>query len=141
MKKILLLMVLVVGFAGCETTASRKDVPDASVATVPASEDQVVVAKHRAEFIFGRMPPLTQEKFLRQKPALLAVRTLNLTPEQAAPISGSFSGLPDTVTCVLLWDASTKELVNQEVFVVVTPPENDSQARFGTHFARYVGSL
>ncbi len=132
-------LVGVILVAGCATTA-KPPVPDSSAATLPGSEEQLLLGKHRAASIFGRWSEEEKAKFLKSGAPLLAVKTLSLTPEQAVSLGGKISS-PETLTCVVIWEAKTEKVVGAECYLVVTPPAKGLPARFGPHTARYVGSF
>jgi hypothetical protein len=136
-----LLLVAALLTAGCETTASQKKVlPDLAVATVTATEEQILLGKTRATAMMSRWSAEETSKFKRSASPLLAVRTLGLTPEQSAAVEAQIPpGTP--AVCVLLWNAREEKVVGSEIFVVTQPPERNQQARFSTYLARYMGSL
>jgi hypothetical protein len=125
--------------AGC-TTAPREAAPDSAVAVISASPEQLLLGKHRAESIYNRWSDEDRAKFARRGSPLLAVRTLGLTPEQAASLAGKITA-PETAICVVLWDARAEKIAGSECYIVITPPPRGETARFSSHSARYVGSL
>lgn len=125
--------------AGC-ATAPRQAIPDAAVAVLAASPEQLLIGKHRAESIYNRWTEEDRAKFARRGSPLLAVRTLGLTPDQAASLAGKITA-PETAVCVVLWDAREKKIAGPDCYVVTTVPPRGEIARFSLHSARYVGSL
>ena len=125
--------------AGCVTTA-KAPLTDSAVVTLTASDEQLVLGKHRAEAIYSRWSEEEKTKFVKRAAPLLAVRTLGFTPEQAASL-GAKVPAPETAVCVVLWDARAEKIVGSECYVVVTIPERNQPARFSTRTAQYVGSL
>lgn len=125
--------------AGCATPA-KPPVQDSSVAVLPATEEQLLLGKHRAAAIYERWSEEEKAKFVKRAAPYLAVRTLNLTPEQAATL-GSKIPSPETAVCVVIWDAKAETVVGTECYVAVTPPAKGLPARFGLHTAQYVGSF
>lgn len=131
-----LLVGLALCVAGC--ASAPRPAPEAVTARFKASEEQMVIGKHRAEAIYSRWEDEEKERFVKRSPALLAVRTLGLTPEQAA---ASGISAPTGAVCVVLWDARTGRLVDEFCHLAATEPERGSSALFSGKPARYVGSL
>jgi outer membrane murein-binding lipoprotein Lpp len=128
------------GLTGCASMSKKPEMPDSAAATVSATADQLSMGKFRAEAIASRRTAEEIAKNSRGKPTFLAVRTLGLTPEQAAMVG---TKVPDAATAlvVVLWDPKTENVVGTDAYVVKTPGAPGELARFGAHTARYVGSL
>jgi hypothetical protein len=133
----LLAVLLAAWCAGCATT-EKTSVATASVATVPATEDQILLGSRRAEAMVSRLEDTERTKFLKLPAPLLAVRTLPLTPEQVAA-----AGRPDAATLVpvVLWDAKAEKILGTECYLCGSLPAVNENARFGSHTARYMGSF
>jgi hypothetical protein len=135
-----LFLAVALGSAGCAAVARKPTQPDSAVATAPATPEQIVLGKTRAEAITSRWTDEENRKFVRGASPVLAVRTIGLTPEQRAALGPRVP--PDgSAICVLLWNAKEEKVVGTEVYVLTSPPARDQSARFGPHTARYVGSL
>ena len=132
-------LAVLVFIGGCASTPELP-VADASVATLPASEEQVMIAQRRAEAIYSGWTEEEKAKFKKRPSTLLAVRSLNFSPEQAA-LLGAKVPSPDSAVCVLLWDSKTEKIVGTECFVVVAPPAQGETVRFGSSTAQFVGSF
>lgn len=135
-----LLLAVAIGCAGCASTPKKDALPDSAVATAPATPEQILLGKTRAEAIASRWTSEQSQKMTRGAAPLLAVRTLGLTAEQIAA-TGPQVPKDGSAICVVLWNAKEEKVVGSEIFIVTTPPERDQTARFGPHLARYVGSL
>lgn len=135
-----LFLAAALGSAGCAAVARKPALPDSAMATAPATPEQLLLGKTRAEAIASRWTSEENRKFLRGAAPVLAVRTLGLTPEQSAALGPKVPNDRPAI-CVLLWNARDEKVVGSEIYVVTSPPERDQTARFGPHTARYVGSL
>ena len=136
----LLMLAAVCLSAGCAATSKKPALSDSAVASTAATPEQVLLGKNRAEAIASRWTDAESAKFAKGASPLLAVRTLGLTPEQAAAL-GARVPQDGSAICVLLWNAKEEKVVGSDIYVVTTPPERDQPARFSNHTARYVGSL
>ena len=132
----LLLAVLAFFVAGCASTPGPA--PEVSSAQCAASGEQMVIGKHRAEAIFSRWEDEEKERFTKKPPALLAVRTLGLAPEQSAALART---PPPGTVCVVLWDARTGRLADTVCHVVAVEPARGAIILLSGKPARYVGSL
>ncbi len=131
-------LLCAVVLAGCATV---KPAPKPTSAAIPATEAQTSIAVLRAQAIASRMDEAKIEKLRKSGSPFLAVRTLSLTPEQAAQLKHLLpSGNPAELICVVVWNATTDKAVSQECYVLPPPPEVGKPVKLGEYTAEYVGS-
>jgi len=124
--------------AGC---ASVGHSPKPTSAAIPATEAQTNLAVLRAQAIASRMDEAKITKLRKSGTPFLAVRTLNLTPEQAAQLKHLLpSGNPAELICVVVWNAATDKEASSECYVLKTAPEVGKPVTLGEYTAEYVGS-
>lgn len=125
--------------AGCSTTGHNT--PKPSSAAIPATEAQTNIGILRAQAIASRMDEAKITKLRKSGTPFLAVRTLSLTPEQAAQLKHLLpSGNPAELICVVVWNAATDKAVSPECYVLKTAPDVGKPVTLGEYTAEYVGS-
>jgi len=130
------LCALVLG--GCATV---KQAPKPTSAAIPASEAQTNIGILRAQAIASRMEEPKIEKLRKSASPYLAVRTLNLAPEQAAQLKHLLpSGNPAEFVCVVVWNAVTDKEASSDCYVLTQAPEVGKPVKLGAYTAEYVGS-
>lgn len=123
---------------GCATV---KQAPKPTSAAIPATEAQTNIGILRAQAIASRMDEAKITKLRKSSSPFLAVRTLSLTPEQAAQLKHLLpSGNPAELVCVVVWSAVTDKAVSNECYVLPTAPEVGKPVKLGEYTAEYVGS-
>lgn len=124
---------------GCASVGHNT--PKPSSAAIPATEAQTNIAVLRAQAIASRMDEAKITKLRKSGTPFLAVRTLSLTPEQAAQLKHLLpSGNPAELICVVVWNAATDKAVSQECYVLKTAPDVGKPVTLGEYTAEYVGS-
>lgn len=131
------LCALVLG--GCSTTGHNT--PKPTSAAIPATESQTSIGTLRAQAIASRMDEAKIAKLRKSGSPYLAVRTLNLTPEQAAQLKHLLpSGNPAEFVCVMVWNAVTDKEASSDCYVLTQAPEVGKPVKLGNYTAEYVGS-
>ncbi len=123
---------------GCATV---KQAPKPTSAAIPATESQTSIGTLRAQAIASRMEEAKIAKLRKSGSPYLAVRTLNLTPEQAAQLKHLLpSGNPAEFVCVMVWNAVTDKEASSDCYVLTQAPEVGKPVKLGDYTAEYVGS-
>lgn len=123
---------------GCATV---KQAPKPTSAAIPATESQTSIGTLRAQAIASRMDEAKIAKLRKSGSPYLAVRTLNLTPEQAAQLKHLLpSGNPAEFVCVMVWNAVTDKEASSDCYVLTQAPEVGKPVKLGQYTAEYVGS-
>lgn len=124
---------------GCASVGHNA--PKPTSAAIPASEAQTNIGILRAQAIASRMEEPRMEKLRKSGAPYLAVRTLNLTPEQYAQLKHLLpSGNPSEFVCVVVWNAATDKEASSECYVLTKAPEVGKPVKLGDYTAEYVGS-